>query len=118
MTLNNVQLHNAVLNKDVPTQTLMSQSSSAANVISAFQPRATQGERAAQNPQQTTMFASMTQAYKDSYDKFIKESSNNSILNFKQMDKLERFLEEDSWIKEKQRQQDAENAQHSFELLA
>ena len=69
MTLSNVQLNNAIVNRDVSSQSLTTQGSSAANTISAFKPYNSGVKTSLQMSHQANYFASLTQACKDSYDK-------------------------------------------------
>lgn len=99
MSLNSLTMNNALHGRDVNANTRMSQSSGAANTVSSFIPKAKSAQQATQNSQQTTTFASMTQAYKESYDKFIKNSSSDK-LSFKALQKLDQILEENTVVKE------------------
>ncbi|MGD9580744.1 MAG: hypothetical protein AB7V50_05190 [Vampirovibrionia bacterium] len=96
MTVGNVILNNAIANRDVSSQSLASQGSSAANTISAFKPIKSSVKCAVQQSSQATYFASLTQAYKDSYDKYQKENGNVKSLSLKSLAKLDKILEEDN----------------------
>lgn len=96
MTLSNVQLNNAIVNRDVSSQSLASQGSSAANTISAFKPLKSSLQTALQQSHQANYFASLTQAYKDSYGKYQRENTNINSLSLKSLSKLGKILEEDN----------------------
>ena len=95
MTLSNVQLNNAIVNKNTSSQSLASQSSSAANVISAFKASGTGMRNALQQTHQMSHLASQAKAYKDSYGKYQRESSNINSLSLKPLSRLYRILEKD-----------------------
>ena len=96
MTLSNVQLNNAIVNRDVSSQSLTTQGSSAANTISAFKPYNSGVKTSLQMSHQANYFASLTQACKDSYDKYQRENANINPLSLKSLSKLDKILEEDN----------------------
>ncbi|MEW5819308.1 MAG: hypothetical protein AB1782_03890 [Cyanobacteriota bacterium] len=105
-----INFQNTLHNRYVTMNTIMSQGSSAANTVSAFHPQAKHAYQVTQNISHANFFASLTQSYKDSYEKFIKEKGNDSNLNFKSIFNLNKILEDEQFgHKQKDQSSESEN---------
>ena len=115
----NVIMNNLAMNRDVSSVLQSSQSSSAANTVSAFMPQKTGANNTTQNANHTNYFASMTQAKKESYQKLLKEKGDSGSFGISSLFKLDKILEEENKVYEKtKRDEKKRRSSNPFERIA
>jgi hypothetical protein len=119
MTFGNVQLNPAFQNHDVQGQVKTSQNSAAANTISAkFPHQVNPNSDAKTQNQSNNLFATLTQAYKDSYDKYQKDKGTTTFSALKSLFKLDQILETEDYVTNRQEENATDDHQHQLEYLA
>jgi hypothetical protein len=119
MTINSVFTNPTTQATDVSSNLRSSQSASAANTVSAKFPHQV-------NPNSTTRshcpakstFASMTQAYKDSYDKYQKDKGSLNFNSVRSLFLLEEILESEDFVTQRQEENNDAGRYHTMEYIA